>query len=182
MVYIKDEEGEVDFRNIYVEPSIRKNWLETHHLNQLDKERPPVKIIKNMLDESNEFLREAYHSGVFFMAGTDAPVTSIFNGFSLHDELKLLVEKLGLSPFEALQSATIIPAKFMNMDADLGSIEKGKLADLVLLDENPLIDITNTRKINNIIYDGKLINRNQIDEHLELIKILIQNILMRKIF
>jgi predicted amidohydrolase YtcJ len=68
------------------------------------------------------------------------------SGFSLHDELALFVQA-GLTPGEALKTATYNPAKFLGMLDQLGTVEKGKLADLVLLDANPLEDIHNTQKI-----------------------------------
>ena len=80
------------------------------------------------------------------MAGTDVSVIRLFPGFSLHDELALLVQA-GLSPGAALKTATYNPAKFLGMLDRLGTVEKGKLADLILLDANPLEDIRNTRKI-----------------------------------
>ena len=80
------------------------------------------------------------------MAGTDAIMPQVYPGFSLHDELMLLV-RAGLSPMEALQAATLNPARVLGLEDILGTVEKGKLSDLVLLDGNPLADITNTTKI-----------------------------------
>ena len=103
-------------------------------------------------------------AGVPIMAGTDAawyqPYT--YAGFSLHDELGLLV-RAGLTPAQALQSATIGPARFLGRGKDLGSIEKGKLADLVLLDANPLSDISNTQRINTVIINGRVLDRKALD-------------------
>ena len=73
---------------------------------------------------------------------------------SLHDELVLFVQA-GLTPMESLQTATINPAKFLGTTDSLGTIEKGKIADLVLLDANPLTDIRNTQKINAVFVNGK---------------------------
>jgi adenine deaminase len=85
-------------------------------------------------------------SGVPFLVGTDAPVTWAFPGFGIHDELALLVEA-GLTPLQALQAATLNPARFLGRTADIGTVAEGWLADLVLLDANPLEDITNTTRI-----------------------------------
>ena len=74
-----------------------------------------------------------------------------FPGFGILDELEFLVQS-GLTPMAALQAATRNPARFMGRENELGTIEKGKLADLVLLDANPLKDITNTRRMNAVIY------------------------------
>jgi hypothetical protein len=89
------------------------------------------------------------------MAGTDADNPYAFPGFSLHDELALYVE-CGMTPLEALRSATIIPAEFLKMTDSLGTIEKGKLADLVLLEANPLENIKNTSKVSLVIANGKI--------------------------
>ena len=83
-------------------------------------------------------------------------------GFSLHDELQLLV-KAGLTPLEALRTATLNPAKFLKMQDRLGATEPGKLADLVLLDASPLESIGNTRRIHAVIVNGRLFDRKAID-------------------
>jgi len=104
-------------------------------------------------------------SGVKFMAGTDAPNPFVVPGRSLHDELELLVQA-GFTPLEALQSATRNPAEYLGRLDTLGTIEIGKLADLVLLDANPLEDIGNSRKIWAVIVNGKILLRPQLDEML----------------
>ena len=98
------------------------------------------------------------HAGVEFMAGTDLGNEYIYPGFSLHDELALLV-KAGLSPMEALQAATRNPAKFLGVLDRLGTVEKGKLADLVLLDANPLEEISNTQRIYAVVLNGRLLQK-----------------------
>jgi imidazolonepropionase-like amidohydrolase len=85
----------------------------------------------------------------------------------LHDELELLVSGIGLTPAEALQSATRIPAEFMGMGANLGTVEKGKLADLVLLEANPLSDIKNTRKLAAVVIDGKWFSQAELQTMLD---------------
>jgi imidazolonepropionase-like amidohydrolase len=100
------------------------------------------------------------------MAGTDTPGNFLIPGFALHDELALLVRS-GLTPLAALQAATLNPAKFLNLIDSLGTVEAGKIADLVLLDEDPLKDIQNTRKINAVIANGRLFDRRELDRLLE---------------
>ncbi|HSE97846.1 MAG TPA: amidohydrolase family protein [Blastocatellia bacterium] len=104
-------------------------------------------------------------AGVEIMAGTDSAAIYVFPGFSLHDELTLLV-RAGLTPMQALQAATRNPARYLGLLDSLGTIEKGKLADLVLLDANPLEDIGNTRKIAAVIAGGRLIDKQQLNEML----------------
>jgi imidazolonepropionase-like amidohydrolase len=88
------------------------------------------------------------------MAGTDGPLPQA--GPALHDELALLV-KAGLSPMEALQAATRNPAEFMGRLRDVGTIEPGKVADIVVLDANPLVDIENARRVAATILAGTLV-------------------------
>lgn len=99
---------------------------------------------------------EMQRAGVGILAGTDPPARGVFPGFSLHDELALLVQA-GLTPMEALQAATRNPAKFLGKLDSFGTIEKGKFADLVLLEANPLEDIKNTRRITAVVVGGRLI-------------------------
>lgn len=100
-------------------------------------------------------------SGVTLLAGTDVAGPRV-PGFSLHEELAVLVE-CGLTPMQALRAATLTPAKVLNKANDLGSIEVDKIADLVLLDGNPLDDIHNTQRIHAVILNGKLLNRAALD-------------------
>jgi imidazolonepropionase-like amidohydrolase len=97
-----------------------------------------------------------HRAGVEIMAGSDFSDWALVPGVDLHNELTLFVEA-GFTPMEALQSATMKPAKFFGKQDSLGTIEKGKIADLVLLDANPLEDISHTRKINSVIIGGKLV-------------------------
>jgi len=113
-----------------------------------------------------------HRAGVQLLAGTvtEEPEFTI-PGFSLHDELALLVEA-GLTPLEALQTATLNPARFLGRERDFGTVAAGKIADLVLLDANPLQDISNTRKIAAVVYRGKLFPRASLDAMLAKIQVL----------
>jgi imidazolonepropionase-like amidohydrolase len=104
-----------------------------------------------------EIVGRMRRSGVEFLAGTDTLKPYLVPGFSLQDELFLLVDA-GLSPLEALQAATINPARVLGIK-DLGTVEQGKLADLLLLDADPLLDIRNTAKIAAVVSAGRLFDR-----------------------
>jgi imidazolonepropionase-like amidohydrolase len=106
-----------------------------------------------------------HRAGVQFLAGTDITNPYTFPGFSLHDELGLLV-KAGLTPLEALQTATINPAKHMGRLDSLGAVKPGKLADLVLLDANPLGDIGNTRRISAVVANGRYLPKAALEKML----------------
>jgi len=111
-----------------------------------------------------EVVKAMHDAGILFLAGTDtAPGVYIFPGFSLHEELQRFVAA-GFTPMEALQTATLNPARFLGMDATLGTVEKGKLADLVLLDANPLDDIRNTQKIAAVFVNGRYLSRPDLDK------------------
>lgn len=103
-----------------------------------------------------------HEAGVPFGAGTDTPIGFAAPGYSLHSELELLV-RAGLSPLEALEAATINPAEFFGLDAEMGTIETGRVADLVLLTANPLDDITNTRAIEAVVTKGQLLDRSALN-------------------
>ena len=117
---------------------------------------------KQTFDELCEVVRQLHRAGVTLIAGTDIAGPRI-PGFSLHEELALLVQ-CGLTPMQALQAATSTPASVLNKSKDLGTIEVGKLADLILLDANPLDDIHNTQRIRAVIVGGKLMNRSALDK------------------
>ncbi len=106
--------------------------------------------------------KELYDAEVKIMAGTDTPIFFLTPGYSLHEELALLV-KSGLTPMQALDAATVQPAAYFKMDDKIGTIEEGKIADLILLNANPLKDIRNTTQIESVIKDGKLHDRKVLD-------------------
>lgn len=107
-----------------------------------------------------------FRDGVPFLAGTDTGNPYCFPGFSLHDELALLVES-GVSPLGALQAATRNPAIFMDASDKYGSVAPGKVADLVLLDADPLKDIHNTTRTLEVFLAGKEFNRAALDDVLK---------------
>ena len=105
----------------------------------------------------------AHKAGVTIMLGTDTADCGVFPGFAVHDELEELL-KAGLTPAEALKTATWNGAEFLGRTSESGSVESGKLADLVLLDANPLNDIRNTRKIAAVVLNGRYIERSALDQ------------------
>ncbi len=119
---------------------------------------------KRFVEKELEVVNEMHRAGIEFLAGTDTPPgVYVFPGFSLHEELQRFVAA-GFTPMQALQTATLNPAKFLAMDDRLGTIEEGKLADLVLLDANPLDDIRNTQKIAAVIANGRYFSRADLDK------------------
>lgn len=103
-----------------------------------------------------------HEAGVPIGAGTDTPIGYAVPGYSLHSELEMLV-RAGLSPLEALRSATVRPAEFFGLERAMGTVEPGMLADLVLLSGNPMEDITLTRSIQAVVSKGRLLDRAALD-------------------
>ena len=121
---------------------------------------------KHFVGKELEVVKAMHKAGIPFLAGTDTPPgVYIFPGFSLHEELQRFVAA-GLTPMEALQTATLNPAKFLGRENELGTIEEGKLADMVLLDANPLDDIGNTQKIAGVMANARYFSRADLDQML----------------
>jgi len=121
---------------------------------------------KKFIEKELEVVRMLHQAGVPFVAGTDTPAgVHIFPGFSLHEELQRFVAA-GFTPLEALQTATLNPARFFGMETQLGTVEEGKLADLVVLSGNPLEDISNTQKIAGVFVNGRYFSHPQIENML----------------
>jgi imidazolonepropionase-like amidohydrolase len=109
-----------------------------------------------------ENVRVLHEAGIVILAGTDVGNPFLVPGQSLHRELDRLTEA-GLSPLEALQAATLLPARVFGLEDALGTVEVGKLADLVLLEADPLESISNTRRIRAVITGGRLFRRAGLD-------------------
>ncbi len=124
-----------------------------------------------MMNRHKEIVGNMAEEGVGILAGTDASTANPFTfpGFSLHDELAMLVE-CGLSNGKALQTATINSAKYLKATDSLGAIKIGNMADLVLLNKNPLNDIKNTTSIETVISNGEIFNRSTLDSLLQFVK------------
>lgn len=102
------------------------------------------------------FAAAMIRAGVPVMAGTDTGTPYCFPGFSLHDELELMVRG-GVTPLEALRTATTEPARFLGRPGELGTVRPGAIADLLVLDANPLADIRNTQRIHSVSIRGRYI-------------------------
>jgi amidohydrolase family protein len=150
-----EDSAQNDPRWAYLPTTLQEWWSKSH---SGDDPGGGQELFANELS----LTKTMHKSGVLFLAGPDTPNPSILPGFALHDELKLLVSA-GFSPMDALQAATLNPARYLGKEKDLGTIEAGKLADLVLLDANPLDDISNTQKIRAVIVNGRYLDRETLD-------------------
>jgi imidazolonepropionase-like amidohydrolase len=149
-----------DPRLKYIPRAAQKRWTEAASAGAAIKSKS--------FERKLQIVGAMHRAGVRLLAGTDVawdqPYT--YAGFSLHDELALLV-RAGLTPMESLQTATTNPARFLGLEKDFGTIGKGKLADLVLLDADPLTDIHNTAKISEVFLAGKEFDRPALHQMLQ---------------
>lgn len=159
--HLDDPDITTDARLKYVPASVREQWLPERLLKQTTPKQRSA--LKQAAERYLELTRAMHRAGVPFLAGTDGPDPYVFPGFSLHDELELLVQA-GFTPAQALQTATFYPAQFLGKLDQYGVVEKGRVADLVLLAGNPLEDIRNTRKIEAVVVGGKLYSRDDLDK------------------
>jgi cytosine/adenosine deaminase-related metal-dependent hydrolase len=162
-----DEEFVHDPRRSYLLPAWNEAWdpRKTFFLRDLPpKGWDELKThIRALLERHEKLVGDMHRAGVEFLAGTDTNgYNPVFPGFGLHDELALLVDS-GLSPLEALQCATLNPARYFGLDREMGTVEPGKAADLVLLNADPLRDIHNTQKIEAVVKRGRYYSRRDLD-------------------
>jgi len=152
-----------DPRLKYLSKDMRAKWDAGYYRHFPPEPRAAMaKLTKAEFDESMRIVGLMYRAGVPLLAGTDAMNPECFPGFSIHDELALLVNA-GLPSLAALQTATRNAAQFMGQLDRRGTIEVGKIADLVLLDADPLADIHNTRTVRAVVLNGKLHQREALD-------------------
>jgi imidazolonepropionase-like amidohydrolase len=143
----------------YLPDTVAQRWTETAlQISELPLDSNAVKYANWGYD----VVSRLPDANVKIMAGTDTPIALLTPGPSLHEELRLLV-KSGLTPLEALEAATLRPAQYFGMEDSLGTIAKGQIADLVLLNKNPMDDISNTQTIQMVIKNGNLMDRRVLD-------------------
>lgn len=141
---------------------IRAAWDPAN--NEFLRHLPPeIKaVFQASAARSTAFVGELHRAGIRLMTGTDFGNPYVFPGFSVHDEMALLVQA-GLSPLDALRAATTNPAEFLGISPTAGAIDPGMRADLLLLDGNPLADIANVRRIHAVVAGGRAFTRADLD-------------------
>lgn len=152
-----------DSRRFYADPKWRETYQELPEAAENNWMQGSLKLANiDVTENAKKFdawslslVNKMHQEGVKIIAGTDTPIGYLTPGYSLHKELELLSEA-GLSNMDVLRSATITPAEFFGMENQMGTIEVGKLADLVILDKNPLMSISNTQSIHRVIVKGQI--------------------------
>jgi imidazolonepropionase-like amidohydrolase len=170
LVELKYRDHSTDSLLFYIDPKIQATYQD--RLNRAKKQTDEMNEgLKNFMLKSNAMVPELYSAGVNILAGSDCGAFNsfIYPGESLHQELKLMVAS-GLTPAQALVTATINGAKFMGVASLYGSIQKGKSSDIVVLDANPLADIKAIDQIDMVLSHGKLYSRSDLDKLLNSIK------------
>jgi imidazolonepropionase-like amidohydrolase len=120
-------------------------------INKKGQPEVPAEALRMVMDVLLKLVGALHHAGVPVVAGSDVGVP----GYTLHRELELYV-KGGFTPLEAIQAATITPARVMKVDNEVGTIDPGKRADIIVLDANPIDDIANIRKISLVVTQGRM--------------------------
>ncbi len=154
-----DDDGRVDRRRRYLARYLVLDWREQLLETTAERQALLAKIWPGIKRD----LREMHEAGMDLLVGTDAAVLNIFPGFSIHDEMAAFVTELGLEPGEVLERATSRAARFLGIGDEVGTIETGKIADLVLLDADPGTDIRHTRRISAVVLRGQLYDRRALD-------------------
>lgn len=152
-----------DLRIAFTTPSLAAEWKEWSET----ADRRELTIGKKAFEAQLRSIRALEDAGVGLLAGTDASSESyVFAGAGVHDEMKLMVGA-GLTPLEALQTATINPLLYLGRKNDRPVISKGEAADFVLLDADPLFDIENTTRIAGVFAHKDYFDRSELDALLE---------------
>jgi len=149
----------------YLPEKTRTQWLED---TEGMMEVPTSQNQQNYMDWASSMIPAFLENDIPVMAGTDCPIFFLTPGFSLHRELEVLVEQAGISEMAALKTATYNPALYFNMEDELGTIDQGKIADLVVLSKDPLEDINHTTTIEVVIKDGFVHDKVMLEELLSL--------------
>jgi hypothetical protein len=147
---VDDETGKVEPRRRYLSKFLMLDWREQFTEQSVEGQEQ----FRKFAEQGVQNMREMHEAGMDLLAGTDTGVINLYPGSSLHDELAIFVKDVGMTPAEAVERATRRSAKFLRLADSVGTIERGKIADLILLDADPLIDITNTRRISAVIVGG----------------------------
>ena len=125
-----------------------------------------TKHLQDIIEFNRQLVRAFTAAGIPILAGTDAPVPGLVYGYALHDELEAMASA-GMSNQQVLEGTTRLACDWLGVDVDRGTVEKGKQADLLLLDADPLLNVANTRRIAAVIVGGHYFVRSDLDRMLK---------------
>lgn len=156
---VADEHGTVDPRRRYLAKFLIRDWREQLLLVSAARQQ----ILPASPGQRFDEFREMREAGMELLVGTDAGTLDVYPGWSVHDEIALFVARLGMTAAEALDRATRRSALMLGIGDSVGTIERGKIADLVLLGGDPLRDIANTRRIEGVVLRGRYYARSELE-------------------
>ncbi len=136
-----------------VTPTLLAFWQLQRGLKPFDA---PLAFMRQAVDSGLMGIRRLRAAGVGLMVGTDLGAIGVYPGLAVHEELALLVDSLGMSPLEAIQAATVEPARYFRIEREIGTLEPGRAADLLILTADPLADVRNTRRIEHVVLRGRV--------------------------
>ena len=157
---VNDDAGAIEPRRRFISKYLVSDWREQVAETTDERKAAQEKIWNEVIRRD---LREMHAAGMEVLVGTDTAVLNIYPGFSLHDEMGRFVTELGIPPFEVLERATRRSAQFLRVGDIVGTIERGKVADLLLLDGNPIADIRNTARIAAVVVRGRVFDREALE-------------------
>ena len=167
---LNDENFLNDERLAYIPAEIKNRWNPKQDIRLQFGNDEQFRIERQLFHLAKNQMGNMERNGVKILAGTDFPNPYVFPGFSLHDELELMVEG-GMSTLGALQTATLNPAIFLNKTDEFGTVETGKYADLLILNKNPLENISHTRSIETVILKGRWLDKRALNNMLNSLEI-----------
>jgi imidazolonepropionase-like amidohydrolase len=162
LAYQDDQDFRNDERLKYVPREVKDFWQPDANWRIRNLTVDDFVLAKQEYRKQLEVVGMMHRAGVSLLAGTDVLNPFCLPGFSMHDELQLLVDA-GLTPLDALRTATLGPARFLGRERDYGTVEAGKVADLVVLDADPTDAIDNVRRIWAVVADGRLLDRTALE-------------------
>jgi imidazolonepropionase-like amidohydrolase len=156
---LDDSLGRIIPARRYLSRYLVDDWREQF----LEREPETIALFRQVFASHVRNVQEMREAGVRIMAGSDVAVIGVYPGVTLIEELELFVDSIGMSPGEALAAATREPAEFLGLADSVGTIETGKVADLLLVDADPLVDVGNLRRVRAVVRAGRLFDRAALD-------------------
>jgi len=153
------DDANQDPRMAYVSKSVRSFWTGARYTAMAENARAAVTFMKKTV-------RDLHNAGVPLMIGTDLANPYVFAGFSVHDEM-MHFQEAGIPAADVLRAATVVPARFCGVSDTLGTVEEGKVASLVLVGGNPLVDVRYAADIRGVFLDGRYFDREALDAVME---------------